>query len=119
MRWLRGCNQWRGYTGRKSRRYAALVSLKTAGQHSIQLAVSRFQIKGGEALENYDFATSLILPPGQKERPDKCKTEWQGKVPKFNSIRWVGGTFEQRPRAYLKQGGGRNRRQCGFRHCRR
>lgn len=97
-------DKWRGYTGRKPRRYAAIVSLKTTGQHSIKLPLSSFATKEGEVLENYDFATSLILTPAQKERPDKIKTEWQGVVPKFNTIRWAGGTFEPRPRPYLKLG---------------
>ncbi len=55
-------------------------------------------------LENYDFVTSLILTPGQKERPDKVTELWQGKVPKFGNIRWEGGDFVPRPRPYLKQG---------------
>lgn len=97
-------DRWRGYTGRKPRRYAALVNLKTASQHLVKLPLSSFQTEEGESLDNYDFVTSLILTPGQKERPDKIKKEWQGVVPKFNSIRWTGGTFEQRPRPYLKLG---------------
>ncbi len=55
-------------------------------------------------LQNYDFVTSLILTPGQKERPDEVTTVWQGKVPVFGNIRSEGGEFATRPRPYLKQG---------------
>lgn len=97
-------DRWRGYTGRKPRRYVALVSLESSGKHSIQLPISKFKTEEGEVLESYDFVTSLILTPGQKERPDEITKEWQGEIPKFKSIRWDGGSFEPRPRPYLKLG---------------
>ena len=55
-------------------------------------------------METYDFVTSLILTPGQKERPKEFKTEWKGKVPTFKNIRWEGGEFVPRQRPYLKSG---------------
>ena len=97
-------DQWRGYTGRKTRRYVALVELPEAGKHSLNLPIEKFITADGEVLENYDFVTSLILTPGQKERPASFTQEWQGKVPTFQNIRWVGGEFAERPRPYLKTG---------------
>ncbi|MDB4787027.1 hypothetical protein OAG29_03595, partial [Planctomycetaceae bacterium] len=97
-------DRWRGYTGRKPRRYVALMKLSEAGRHSVSLPTNRFVTSEGEALENYDFATSLILTPGQKERPDKVAKPWQGKIPVFNNLRWTGCDFAKRPRPYLKHG---------------
>ena len=97
-------DKWRGYTGRKPRHFTALVELPDAGLHSLKLPVEKFVTPDGEVLENYDFVTSLILTPGQKERPDKASEVWQGKVPMFNNIHWEGGDFAARPRPYLKQG---------------
>jgi len=78
--------------------------LEEAGSHSVELPVERFVTADGELLENYDFVTSLILTPGQKEWPDKVSRAWQSKVPKFGNIRWVGGEFAPRPRPYLRLG---------------
>ncbi len=97
-------DRWRGYTGRKPRRFTALVELPEAGSRSVKLPVEKFVTPEGEILENYDFVTSLILTPGQKERPDEVIEVWQGKVPTFKNIRWEGGEFAARPRPYLKQG---------------
>jgi len=97
-------DKWRGYTARKPRRFVALVELPEAGSHSLKLSVDQFRTSDGEVLENYDFVTSLILTPGQKEWPDKVARPWQAKVPTFGNIRWEGGEFAQRPRPYLKQG---------------
>lgn len=97
-------DRWRGYTGRKPRRFAALVKLTEAGHHSVQIPVNQFVTPDGEVLENYDFVTSLILTPGQKELPEKVPEVWQGKIPTFGNIRWEGGEFTSRPRPYLKQG---------------
>jgi len=97
-------DRWRGYTGRRPRRFAALVRLPGAGVHSVRIPVDRFVTADGEVLENYDFVTSLILTPGQKERPEEVTAVWQGKIPVFKSIRWDGGTFSSRPRPYLRQG---------------
>jgi dienelactone hydrolase len=97
-------DRWRGYAGRKPRRFTALVELPAAGVHSVNVAVDQFVTPDGETLDNYDFVTSLILTPGQKERPDKVTEVWQGKVPVFRNIRWEGGQFADRPRPYLKHG---------------
>ena len=59
----------------------------------------------GDALESYDFVTSLILAPGQKERPLQVPRPWRGHRPTFKNIRWIGGEPAERPRTYLKQGG--------------
>ena len=106
---------WRGYTGRKTRRYTALVELAEAGGHSIELPVDRFATPGGEVLESYDFLTSLILTPGQKELPEKVTKPWQGEVPTFKNIRWVGGEFAPRPRPYLKLGASETDADAAFR----
>jgi len=95
-------DRWRGYTGRKARRYTALVELPKAGLHSLKLPADSFITPDGEKLENYDFVTSLILTPGQKERPDKVTEVWKGRIPIFRNIRWEGGEFATRPRPYLK-----------------
>jgi dienelactone hydrolase len=97
-------DRWRGYTGRKHQRFTALVELREAGLHSLKLPVDQFVTPAGQVLENYDFVTSLILTPGQKERPEKVAEVWQGKIPTFKNIRWEGGEFATRPKPYLKQG---------------
>ncbi|MFT5471216.1 MAG: dienelactone hydrolase [Verrucomicrobiales bacterium] len=97
-------DQWRGYTGRKNRRYTAFVPLPEAGAHELNLSIDQFLTPEGDVLESYDFVTSLILTPGEKERPDKVKEAWQGKIPTFGNIRWEGGEFAERPRPYLKSG---------------
>ena len=97
-------DKWRGYTGRKSRRFVALVSLSDAGAHSLNLSLDQFKTSEDEVLENYDFVTSLILTPGQKEWPDKVTRPWQGEVPAFRNIRWSGGEFAPRPKPYLARG---------------
>ncbi len=97
-------DKWRGYTGRKPRRYVAMIDLSETGSHSLVLPIEKFTTEDGEILENYDFVTSLILTPGQKERPESVKEVWQGTVPTFKSIRWEGGEFASRARPYLKQG---------------
>jgi hypothetical protein len=97
-------DQWRGYTGRQTRRYVALVELPEAGKHSLTLPIEKFITADGEVLENYDFVTSLILTPGQKELPKKVSQEWKSKVPTFSNLRWEGGEFAERPRPYLKTG---------------
>lgn len=97
-------DNWRSYTGRKTKRYTALVKLNEAGTHSVNLPRTRFKTPKGEVLENFDFVTSLILTPGQKELPDQVTTPWQGNIPVFKRIRWEGGEFAPGPRTYLKQG---------------
>jgi len=97
-------DQWRGYTGRKPRRYVALVELPEAGSHSLSLPMKRFVSENGKALETYDFVTSLILTPGQKERPGQVKDPWKGDVPTFRDLRWEGGEFAKRKIPYLRSG---------------
>ena len=97
-------DKWRGYTGRKPRRFVSLVELSDAGSHSLNLLLDQFTTSDGEVLANYDFVTSLILTPGQKEWPDKANKSWQSQVPTFGNIRWEGGEFAPRSRPYLKQG---------------
>jgi hypothetical protein len=94
-------DQWRGYTGRKTRRYTALVTLAEVGLHNIVLPASAFVTPDREALENYDFVTGLVLTPGNKERPESVQTVWQGSIPKFRNLRWEGGQFTPRPKPYL------------------
>ena len=108
-------DQWRGYTGRKPKRYTALIMLEKAGLHSISLPMKRFVAEDGRSLETYDFVTSLILTPGQKERPDEFKTEWRGCVPTFKNIRWVGGEFAPRQRPYLRSGASGSDADAAFR----
>jgi dienelactone hydrolase len=97
-------DKWRGYTGRRVRRYTALVKLPEAGSHTIEIPMTDFVTPHGEPLLNYDHVTSLILTPGQKESPRKVRQSWQGKIPVFRNIRWLGGEFVPRPRTYLKSG---------------
>ncbi len=97
-------DKWRGYTGRKPRRFVALVELKAAGSHSLNLPIDMFVTAEGEVLDSYDFVTSLILTPGQKEWPNKVTKPWQATQPTFGNIRWEGGEFAPRPRPYLRHG---------------
>ena len=78
--------------------------MSEAGRHSVSLPTNRFITAEGEVLENYNFATSLILTPGQKERPGEVSKPWQGEIPIFANMRWNGGEHAQRPRPYLKHG---------------
>jgi dienelactone hydrolase len=98
-------DKWRGYTGRKSWRYTALVKLPESGAHAVEIPMTGFVNEQGDALENYDFVTSLILTPGQKERPQQVPGTWRGHRPTFKNIRWIGGELAERSRTYLKQGG--------------
>lgn len=98
-------DQWRGYTGRKTKRYTALVPLPEPGSHTIRLPLAAFVTPDGEALEHYDFVTGLIMTPGDKELPERVKTHWQGTIPTFRKLRWEGGQFAPRPKPYLGQGG--------------
>jgi len=97
-------DKWRGYTGRKPRRFVAFAELANAGTHALNLSIDKFQTADGEVLESYDFVTSLILTPGQKEQPSKFTKPWRSRIPTFSNIRWVGGEFAPRARPYLKTG---------------
>ncbi|MCP4784603.1 MAG: hypothetical protein GY903_10695 [Fuerstiella sp.] len=66
--------------------------------------MDKFAASDGNVLQNYDFVTSLILTPGQKERPDRVPEIWQGRTPVFRNIRWEGGNLSSQPRPYLRQG---------------
>ncbi len=94
-------DRWRGYTGRKPTPYVALVALAEAGKHAISLPMNKFVSESGEELASYDFATSLILTPGQKQSPGKVKQTWKGVIPKFKKLRWEGGDSTPRRRPYL------------------
>ena len=78
------------------------MKLETAGTQSVTLAMNQFKSEADEALSSYDFATSLILTPGQKLRPKTVKKPWKGQIPKFANLRWEGGECMPRPRPYLK-----------------
>ncbi len=97
-------DKWRGYTGRKPRRFVAFAELDAAGTHALNLSIDKFKTADGEALESYDFVTSLILTPGQKEQPSKITKPWRSRIPTFSNIRWEGGEFSPRARPYLKMG---------------
>ena len=94
-------DRWRGYTGRKPTPYVALVTLAEAGTHTISSTMDRFVSESGVELASYDFATSLILTPGQKQSPGKVKQVWKGEVPKFGKLRWEAGEFAPRRIPYL------------------
>ena len=98
-------DQWRGYTGRKTKRYTALVALPESGSHSIRLPAAAFVTPDGETLEHYDFVTGLILTPADEELPEKVKTRWQGAIPTFHNLRWEGGQFVPRVKPYLSGDG--------------
>ncbi|MDF1861076.1 MAG: dienelactone hydrolase family protein [Verrucomicrobiales bacterium] len=97
-------DQWRGYTKRKDRRHVALVELKQSGEHSVSLSMDQFVSEDGTVLDSYDFVTSLILTPGQKERPEKIPSHWKGSVPVFRKVSWEGGEFAPRRKPYLASG---------------
>ena len=96
-------DQWRGYTGRKTKRYVALVELEKAGSRTVRIAPGSFVSNDGLPLANYNYVTGLVITPGNKELPDKVEGQWQGKVPFLDNLRWVGGRFAPRPRPYLGQ----------------
>ncbi len=94
-------DQWRGYTGRKLKRYVALAKIPEAGSRTVTIPMKSFATADGEVLEHYDHVTALILRPGDKENPTKVKNRWQGKVPVLGNLRWEGGEFHPRPEPYL------------------
>ena len=96
-------DQWRGYTGRKTKRYVAIVDLPKAGSSSVMIAADSFVSADGLTLANYNYVTGLILTPGNKELPGEVKEQWQGKVPLLSNLRWIGGRFAPRPKPYLGQ----------------
>lgn len=96
-------DQWRGYTGRKTRRYVALVDLPQAGSRTVRLSLESFTSGDGLSLANYNYVTGLIVTPGNKELPKRVDRQWQGKLPLLSNLRWVGGRFAPRPRPYLGQ----------------
>jgi dienelactone hydrolase len=96
-------DQWRGYTGRKTKSYVALVELEKAGSRTVRIAPGSFVSNDGLPLANYNYVTGLVITPGNKELPDKVEGQWQGKVPFLDNLRWVGGRFAPRPRTYLGQ----------------
>lgn len=108
-------DRWRGYTGRSPKRHAALIKLPKAGTHSLTISTDQFVTPQGEVLQNYDFVTSLILTPAQKERPDIVSEVWQGNIPAFKSIRWQGGEFAARPKPYLRHGASEVEADAAFR----
>ncbi|MCP4849187.1 MAG: hypothetical protein GY899_14695 [Verrucomicrobiaceae bacterium] len=94
-------DQWRGYTGRKTNHYVALIKLAKSGSQTVRIAPGSFTSSDGLALANYNYVTGLIVTPGNKERPGMVKGQWQGKVPILDNLRWEGGRFSPRPRPYL------------------
>lgn len=94
-------DQWRGYTGRKYRRYVAMVDLpeKTT---KVSLERSQFVDEEGVALPSYDFVTALVLRPGNKEKPGEIMEQWRGKLPVLRHLHWDGGTMQKRPKPYLR-----------------
>jgi len=97
-------DQWRSYTGRKTKRYVAFVPVPKKGGNSISLKLGDFSTEDGEVLESYDFVTSLALTPGWKEDPSRFPEMWKGRIPIFHSLRWDGGEFQDRPKPYLSIG---------------
>ncbi|MCA9248143.1 MAG: dienelactone hydrolase family protein [Planctomycetales bacterium] len=108
-------DRWRSYTGRPTLRYTALIGLPSAGRQQLEISLDRFVTSDGQVLASYDFVTSLILTPGQKERPEQIEQPWCGGVPTFREIRWVGGEFAPRPRPYLRLGASQIDADAAFR----
>lgn len=94
-------DQWRGYTGRKYKRYVAMVELPE-NTAKVSLEHSQFVAEDGKELPGYDFVTALVLRPGNKEKPDQVKEQWEGKLPALHNLRWEDGTMEKRPKPYLR-----------------
>jgi hypothetical protein len=70
---------------------------------------------GSEVAEHADFPTGIIVTPGNKGRPDKIKSVWQGKVPELKNLRWEGGEFAARPKTYLRKDVSRSTADSAFR----
>lgn len=94
-------DQWRGYTGRKPAEFTVLIPLTNSGRQQIEIPLTDFRTADGQPLDSYDYVTGLVLTPGDKHRPDNIKTPWQGDIPVFRNLRWVGGDFAPRPKPYL------------------
>jgi len=96
-------NAWRSYAGRDHKQYTAVVRLPEAGKHRVELRAADFAADAGQVLQDWEGITELAFRAADKARPgDKSLRPWQGDVPKFANLEWVGGEAVRRPKPFLK-----------------
>ena len=103
-------DEWRGCTRRRPGRFLAVVPLERPGWQRIELSVKDFKKVSKEpaALTDWSHITQLLLQPADKAIKD-AKLEggppaprvWQGDIPQFRALRWVGGERAPHPKPYL------------------
>jgi len=92
---------WRGYTRRPRDRFVAVMPLPKAGWTSVELAAEDFENAEGKPLGDWHRATELAFKPANKVLEEEEPAEhWNGEVPRFRNLRWVGGEFQPRPKPY-------------------
>jgi len=96
-------DSWRGYSGRKPDTWTTLVSLDRNGRQRVELAVNEFTNSSGKALEDWYGITELIFQPGAKSLHASSNdlAPWDGEVPRFFDLRWIGGEPVRRPKPFL------------------
>jgi hypothetical protein len=80
-----------------------VVRLPEAGKHRVELRAADFAADAGQVLQDWEGITELAFRAADKARPgDKSLRPWQGDVPKFANLEWVGGEAVRRPKPFLK-----------------
>ncbi|MEM7392859.1 MAG: hypothetical protein AAF492_10985, partial [Verrucomicrobiota bacterium] len=107
-------NQWRNYNRRPRKTYVALITLSGRGWERVPLSPGNFMSYTGEApvLRDWADVTELTFQPAKRavERIRKenrgakitaSYEEWQGELPQFKDVQWVGGSYTKRKKPYL------------------
>ena len=95
---------WRNYSGRRSRSYTALASLDKPGWHTVTLSPGDFVDSKGEKAVDWFGITEFGVCSGKRLKARKVTESWQGTPAKFRNLKWIGGTYEPRVKAYLPSG---------------
>ncbi len=94
-------NAWRNYLGQRSRTFTARVPLVDAGRHAVELRPADFVDEEGRALADWDGITELVVRPADTAVPgEESLKPWNGSVPTFADLRWVGGEPDERAKPY-------------------
>ena len=99
-------DSWRGYSGRRSDTWTALVTLAKTGRQRVELAANDFTNPSGKSLDDWYGITELIFQPAAKVQhsPSENLEPWSGEVPTFFELRWTGGEAVRRRKPFLAPG---------------
>lgn len=99
-------DEWRSYTGKKPRTYAARVSLPGSGSHHVELSPEDFVTEDGLRLDDWTGITETAFLAADKAiRGDPSLKPWRGDVPRLANLRWIGGQPIRRPKPFLRSDG--------------